>query len=228
MKQFALDVKVHPSLGFEHFVNGPNAQCVQALMDWIGGFRSPGWVNCFYLWGEKGSGKTHLLNASLQRASAMGMTAHAFDASQPNVFAPDWDLMVIDDASLLTQASQATCFNWFVNATLPSDGLQRAILVAGDLPPSDLVLREDLRTRMASGLVYGLALLDDAQRKQVLMEQASLRGLLLKADVLDFIMSRFGRDLTSLVSLLDVLDEFSLQAKRHITIPLIKDMLEQL
>ena len=73
--------------------------------------------------------------------------------------------------------------------------------------------------------VFQLRLPDDAQRKAVLQQQAQARGLLLKEEVMDYILHRFNRDLGSLIGLLDQLDQFALREQRAITIPMIKSML---
>lgn len=229
MKQVALDFTVHPLASFDHFINGPNSHLIQELKAWIKALCGESFPNCFYLWGERGSGKTHLLNACSQRAKELGLKVKHFDPQQqPEPFEPSWRLMVMDDIQDYAESAQAQCFNWFVNASLPLDGIQRGILVSATVPPTDLVIREDLRTRFASGLISSIGVLNEAQRKAVLVQQASLRGLDLRADVLDFMMSRFGRDLTNLVGWLDELDGYALQSKRPITIPLIKDMLKDI
>jgi len=43
---------------------------------------------------------------------------------------------------------------------------------------------------------------------------------------MDFMLTRFSRDLGSLMDLLDMLDGYALQTKRAITIPLIKTMMD--
>ncbi|HNE73013.1 MAG TPA: DnaA regulatory inactivator Hda, partial [Giesbergeria sp.] len=45
-------------------------------------------------------------------------------------------------------------------------------------------------------------------------------------EVMDYMLSRFSRDLGSLMQLLDRLDAYALRAQRAITIPLLKAMLE--
>jgi DnaA family protein len=139
-----------------------------------------------------------------------------------------WRLMVIDDVHLMSEQDQATAFNWFVNASAPGDHTTRMVLMSSDQNVGALAIREDLRTRMAQGLCLELKTLDEQACRTVLIEQARLRGLVLKADVLDFMMTRFSRDLSNLVGWLDQLDAFSLQTQRAITIPLIKDMLNEL
>ncbi len=229
MKQVALDFKVHPLASFDNFIEGPNSQLIQELKAWVLELKSGSFPNCFYLWGERGSGKSHLLQASAELAAQLGLVVKHFDPTVPlEPFEPSCKLMLMDDIQDYDEQAQANCFNWFVNASLPTDGIQRGILVSATLPPTDLLVREDLRTRFASGLVSAIGVLNESQRKSVLVQQASLRGLELRADVLEFMMSRFSRDLTNLVGWLDQLDAFALQSKRPITIPLIKDMLKDI
>jgi DnaA family protein len=229
MKQVALDFRVHPMANFENFIEGPNTQLVHDLKDWVSALKSTSFPTCFYLWGARGSGKSHLLQACADRASALGMAVKHFDPQEPQQpFHGGCKLMVMDDVQDYDEPAQAMCFNWFVNASLPADGVQRGILVSATLPPTDLMIREDLRTRFASGWVSAIDVLDESQRKAVLIQQAALRGLQLRDEVLEFMMSRFSRDLTNLVGWLDQLDGFALQAKRPITIPLIKDMLNEI
>jgi DnaA family protein len=45
-------------------------------------------------------------------------------------------------------------------------------------------------------------------------------------EVIDFILARYPRDLSSLLALLGGLDRYSLELKRGITIPLIKSFLD--
>jgi DnaA family protein len=143
-------------------------------------------------------------------------------------FDPHWQLMVLDDVHLLNPAQEAVVFNWFIHALLPKDGLYRAILLSGDRPATDLRLREDLRTRISGGMVYGLKVMNEEERREVLIQQANLRGLSLRVEVLDFMLARFSRDLSSLVGWLDQLDRYALQTQRPVTIPLIKDMLKDI
>ena len=100
------------------------------------------------------------------------------------------------------------------------------MLGAGTLPPADLPLRDDLRSRLGWGHVFQLQLLSEPERRAVLRQQADARGIFLSDEVMDFMLRRFSRDLASLVQLLDHLDGYALQTQRAITIPLIKSMLE--
>jgi DnaA family protein len=68
--------------------------------------------------------------------------------------------------------------------------------------------------------------LSDKERRAVLRQEADTRGIFLSDEAMDFILSRFSRDLGNLMQLLDQLDGYSLQTQRAITVPLIKSMLD--
>ena len=89
------------------------------------------------------------------------------------------------------------------------------------------MLREDLRTRLGWVHVFALEALGETGLRAVLRQQADARGVFLRDDVMDFMLSRFSRDLGSLATLLDALDRYALQTRRALTIPLVKAMLEE-
>mgnify|MGYP006185826559 CR=1 FL=1 len=129
-------------------------------------------------------------------------------------------------APAVEAAQQAAAFNWFVNAQSPAHGPARWVLAAATCPPADLRLREDLRTRLGWGHVFQLQALSETERRAVLRRAADERGVFLSDEVMDFMLRRFSRDLSSLMMLLDQLDGYALRTQRAITIPLIKSMLE--
>nr|WP_231402608.1 DnaA regulatory inactivator Hda [Caenimonas aquaedulcis] len=204
------------------FCAGPNEAAFRHLQLWAGSpTRSPVPT---YLWGASGSGKTHLLKAVAETLREQGATAGWLDPSvhEPPEFDERWAVVLMDDVHLYTAVQQHAAFNWFVNAQT----LQRGVLAAGELPPADLKLREDLRTRLGWGHVFQLQVLSEPERRAVLRQAADARGVFLGDEVMDFMLTRFSRDLGSLMQLLEQLDGYALQTKRAITIPLIKAMLE--
>ena len=100
------------------------------------------------------------------------------------------------------------------------------MLASGALAPLALALRDDLRSRLGWGHIFQLHLLSDAERRAVLRQAADARGVFLGDEVMDFMMTRFSRDLGHLMELLELLDGYSLQTQRPITIPLIRSMME--
>ena len=181
-----------------------------------------------FLWGESGSGKTHLLRAVREALRDRGARVGWVDAAtlHPPEFDEGWETVIFDDCQLFTAEQQASAFNWFVNAQTPSHGPARWVLAAADRPPADLVLREDLRSRLGWGHVFQLKALGETERRAVLRRAADERGVFLGDEVMDFMLNRFSRDLSSLMLLLDQLDAYALRTQRAITIPLIRSMLD--
>jgi DnaA family protein len=222
MKQIALDIGLAAAPSFTNFFAGPNEAALKHLQLWAGSpTRSPVPT---YLWGASGSGKTHLLKATQEALREQGATCGWLDANvaEPPAFDDNWAAVMMDDAHLYTAVQQHAAFTWFVNA----QSLQRGVLAAGALPPADLKLREDLRTRIGWGHVFQLHVPTEPERRAVLRQAADERGIFLSDEVMDFMLTRFTRDLGSLMQLLQQLDGYALQTKRAITIPLIKAMLE--
>ena len=226
MKQIALDIGLASSPSFSNFFAGPNEAAVSHLVLWAGNaLRSPVPT---YLWGQPGSGKTHLLKAVAESLREQGARVGWMDASvlEPPAFDEAWAAVVLDECHLYTAVQQHAAFNWFVNTQSTADGHARWVLAAGNLPPADLHLREDLRTRLGWGHVFELHALTEPERRSVLRREADTRGIFLSDEAMDFMLNRFSRDLSSLMQLLDKLDGYALQTQRAITIPLIKAMLD--
>lgn len=226
MKQLALDIGLAPVPTLSNFVPAGNEAALEHLRLWSGSpTRSP--VPTF-LWGAGGSGKTHLLLAVREAFREHGARVGWMDAANlnPPDYDESWEAVLLDDCHLYTAAQQAMAFNWFVHAQTPPQGSARWVLAAGALPPSDLQLREDLRTRLGWGHVFQLHALGETERRAVLRRAADERGVFLSDEVMDFMLNRFSRDLSSLMMLLDQLDAYALRTQRAITIPLIRSMLE--
>lgn len=224
MQQLVLDMGMNRGPRLDNFYPGSNAAVISHLRSWVDAGSGNRLPLCTYLWGGVGSGKTHLLRAVQTELRARGEQVGWLDAHKPESeeFDDSWTAVLMDQVHLYDAQQQQIAFNWFVNAQT----LQRAVLAAGDVPPADLLLRDDLRTRLGWGLVFALHAPDDGQRRDVLRANAQSRGVILTDEVLDFMLTRFSRDLGSLMELLNLLDSYALQTQRAITIPLIKSMMD--
>jgi DnaA family protein len=227
MKQMALDIGLSPEPTLAGFLAGRNAQAVQHVRLWAqGAARSPVPI---YLWGLPGAGKTHLLRAARQALREQGAAVGWLDAQTPpgTPFDERWGAVLMDDVHLYGAEAQHTAFNWFVHAAAQdADGRARAVLAAGALPPADLQVREDLRTRLGWGHVFELHTLPEPELRAALRQAADARGVFLSDEVMSYVLGRFTRDLGHLMALLDQLDRHALRTQRAITIPLVKSMLE--
>jgi DnaA family protein len=199
MQQLVLDIGPAPEPDFENYVAGANAEALARVRSLAAGALPEAIV---YLWGEPGSGRTHLLRAALKVNPL---------------------LVVADNVETLDDSAQQRLFA-AVNAAREGEP---PVLAAGRHPPAQLALREDLRTRLAWGLVYQLKPLTDAEKAVHLHAQAARRGVPLSDEVIGYLLRRLPRDLSSLNAVVEALDRYSLATKRAVTLPLVREALEK-
>ena len=199
MKQLLLDIASPPLPTLDNFVLGRNAEVVHALQSAFTA-QSKGLI---YLWGEKGCGKSHLIQACLNQTTAINITC-------------------VDDVQKLDDEGQIALFNKY-NQTRESSGI---LIVTGDAAPTRMGLRDDLATRLAWGLVYQLYPLTDSEKALALKNHAFERGMKLPDEVLDYCLRYLRRDLPTLMATLNALDEWSLTAKKSVTVPMLRNLLQ--
>jgi DnaA family protein len=197
--QLILDLAPAAPPTLDNFVPGANAAAVAALRR-----LAVGEERVVYLWGDPGCGKTHLLEAARRAA--------------------DTGLLVLDDVDLLDEPTQVRAFDAFNLARERGT----PVAAAGEASPAQLAVREDLRTRLASGLVFHLRALSDDDKADALRREAASRGIALDADVLGHLLRRLPRSLGTQLAVLDALDRYSLARKRAITLPLVREALDAL
>jgi DnaA family protein len=218
MKQLVLDLGAEPVCTLESFEVGRNAE-VAALMRQFAERSSR--EHFAYLWGETGAGKSHLLKALASSARARYISP--FSIETEFLYSPDVDLYLLDDCEKLSPVAQIDAFALFNEIRA-----NHAFMVsAGSVAPAVLPVREDLRTRMGWGLVYQIHGLTDDEKLATLTQMAEARGLTLSPGVLPYLLSHFQRDMVSLSSMLDSLDQYSLETKRPITLPLLREWLQE-
>ncbi|HEX4780933.1 MAG TPA: DnaA regulatory inactivator Hda [Usitatibacter sp.] len=214
MRQLLLDFTQAPAPTFANFVPGGNAELAHAVEAAVRGDPPE---RVMYLWGESGAGKTHLLKAFAQAGAprARYVPARDFmDAAGAAVFA-------VDDVEQLTDAEQVSLFNAFNERTFDF------LLVAARAAPRDVGLRRDLATRLATGLTYRVLPLTDEEKRAALAAHAKARGFAIPEEVTAYLLTHARRDMGSLIGALDSLDRYSLQTGRPITVPLLKQALQQ-
>jgi DnaA family protein len=219
MKQIPLPIGPLPEPGFDNFVPGANA----APLEHLRGLLLP--AAPVYLWGSAGSGKTHLLRGLAARCQAQGQRVGWFSAgdSLPWVLDSGWAAVVIDRCDALDPDAQHAAFALFVDAA--THGVQ--VAAAGRVPPVDLPLRDDLRTRLGWGHVFALQALADSETRAALRREGDRRGILLSDELMDHLLTHFPRDLGHLMGLFDRLDTFALAKSRRLTVPLLRQMLTE-
>jgi DnaA family protein len=221
MRQLALELAAPPAPTLDNFVAGRNAELLSVLRMLT---RDSSGERFVYLWGPAGCGKSHLLAATVRALELAGRRI-AFAVDEQTFRAIDAQTvssgLAVDDVHLLSEAGQIALFN-HCNAVREAGGV---LIAAGDAAPARLGLRADLLTRLAWGLVYQVYPLSDEEKAAALAQHARSRGLSVPEEVIDYALTRQRRDLPYLVALLDALDRYSLETKRAVTVPLLRELL---
>ncbi len=222
MSQLLLDIAPDRQPTLDNFVLGRNLELVSALRHALSGDSSE---RFFYVWGESGSGKSHLLRAAVSAARDMQQSAVYGQCSMPSDF-PETDatVMAMDDVEQLDAAAQIALFDRYNR--MRDNGAM--LLVSGTESPLHLKLRDDLRTRLCWGLVYQVHALNDGEKAQALAQHAHSLGFALPAEVTQYLLRHGRRDLPSLIAALNELDACSLRLHRQPTVPLLKEVLQQI
>jgi DnaA family protein len=215
MTQMLLGITPEWKPTLENFVPGKNTELLSALKHALHKTQAE---RCFYIWGEPGSGKSHLLQAAVAAAQALGVAAVYADDTVPQ----GADVVAMDDVAKLDDAAQITLFALY-NRQRENGGM---LLVSGLTAPAHLQLRDDLRTRLGWGLVYQVQSLSDDDKAMALQQHASARGLVLPPEVVQYLLRHGRRDLPALLSVLDALDEHCLRLKRAASVPLLKEVMQ--
>ncbi|HJU98946.1 DnaA regulatory inactivator Hda [Duganella sp. LX20W] len=217
MKQLVLDLGAEQAHSLESFEVGQNAEAAQLMTQFAARTSREHFA---YLWGECGVGKTHLLKALASTDKARYISP--FSIESEFVYSPEVDLYLLDDCEKLSPVAQIDAFALFNEIRA-----NHAFMVcSGAVAPAVLPVREDLRTRMGWGLIYQIHGLTDDEKVAALSAAAAARGLTLSPGVLPYLLSHFQRDMRSLSTMLDSLDQYSLETQRPITLPLLREWLQ--
>lgn len=214
---------------FDDFYPGCNQEIIDQLRRAAAGTGE----QLVFLWGEEGHGKSHLLQACCYEASNQGVSAFYLDLSDPALTNPelfsgleDIEIVCLDNIDLLPGREhwELAFFNFF---NQHRDRNHRLILSASCAPNSLNFALPDLKTRMSWGLSLKIQPLDDNDKIAALTHKAQQMGFEIAPQAARFLLTHYDRDLPSLWLMLDKLDWASLAAKRKLTIPFLKQVLEQ-
>ena len=186
-------------------------------------------IDFLYLWGEKSSGKSHLLMAAAEQSAQRSLylpLAELVNTASPEILqsVENLDLLCIDELeaiSGLTEWEEGIfhCFN-----RLQDSGCK--LLIASRYSPAKITIQlADLRSRLATALIYQLTTPDDKAKQQALIVQAKSRGLELPDEVAQYLLRHHSRDMQQLMALLQRLDKASMAEKRRLTIPFVRQTL---
>lgn len=225
--QLPLSVGLRDGNTFDNFLLAANPGAFAAVRSLIAGDQP-----FVYLWGEPGTGRSHLLEAAVDAAATAGrrvayVSARLLPTADITVLAglgAAFDLVCLDDADHFgTDAAWNEALFHLFNQLRASGA---SLLMSASAPPAASAFRlPDLVSRLSSGLVVALHPLDDETRLAVLTLRAARRGLELPPETGRWLLARTSRRLADLVALLAVLDQAVLVHQRRLTVPFVRQVL---
>jgi len=224
--QLPLGIQLRDNASFANYHPGGNREVIQAIQRSAAGEGE----QFIYLWGRRGIGKTHLLQAACRAAAARGAGCAYLPLRQfaeiPLVILDgleDLGLVCVDDIQCVAGHKdwEAALFHLYNRLR---DGGAHLIISADAAPGGVGIALPDLASRLAWGLVLQLAPLDDYSKRVALQLRAQARGFELPDSVARYLLRRSPRDMPALFELLDRLDQASLAAQRKLTIPFVKQV----
>ncbi len=237
--QLPFDFSVSENFSFSNFlVSDKNAE----LLELVKNFSSHNDVITF-IWGNKGVGKSHLLqalchandmtNRNLQETNEGQSLQYLYLPMQKiKLFGPEvfgslhhMDVICLDDFDSVIGDKdwELSLFEFFNRSR--EQGVK--LLVSAENAPRGLPFSlPDLASRMSWGVIYQLHELNDEEKVSALDRRAREKHMPLETEVLQYIYMRHSRDLQSLLTVLDKLDQLSLAEKRRLTIPFVKKVMD--
>jgi len=223
--QMALPLRLADHAVFASFLSVGNEALVATLVDLASSESGQG---C-WLWGPPAIGKTHLLQAVCDSAGdrSVYVPLRMLADAGPEILdgLAGRDIICIDDIDAVAAdpAWEGALFT-LCNQVLDAD---RILIVAAAMSARECpVSLPDLQSRLARLPIFQVQPLGENERVMALQLRARHRGLDLPDDTARYLLTRSRRDMASLYGLLDKLDLEALRAKRRLTIPFVKSVLE--
>lgn len=228
-QQLPVDFEFRANQTFNDFFPGTHCEIVAHLQQCIG---EQGELQVF-IWGQSGQGKTHLLQACCHQAQQQNFSSFYFDLAQANLPDPtllsgldQYDVVCFDNIECLaSNADWERAFFIFFNRQ--RDLGHKLILSACSAPHELAIQLPDLKTRLNWGLTLKIQQLTDSDKIAALIFKAKKMGFEIAPQAGRFLLMHYARDLASLWALLEKLDKASLAAKRKLTVPFLKQILDQ-
>ena len=232
-RQLHLDIRLRDDLSLDNYLVARNREAVAALQAVVSRLhrRLSGADRSVFFWGERGSGKTHLLQAACRLVEQSADVSFAYVPLAMAQEVPPalveglegTDLVCIDDIEYICgRPAWENALFTLVERLYGANGI---LLAAGRTNPASLELGlPDLATRLGWGLVYQLHALSDAETIAALRLRARNRGLHLSEKVARYVLHHYPRDARSVFDFLEQVDEASLARQRRVTIPFIRSL----
>jgi DnaA family protein len=228
MRQLALDVRLDDHAIFDTFHPGGNAKALHALRGIVHGAGA----GIIWLWGATGTGKSHLLQAAVVAANADAVPTAYLPMHELRDAAPEaldgvgaLSLIALDDVGEVAgDVAWERALFLLYETVLANAG--RLIIAAATAPAQAGFQLPDLVSRFSASTVFRLQRMTDEECLQALQLRAQWRGLVLPDETGRYLLGRVERSPESLFQWLDRLDRAALEARKPLTVPFVRGVLD--
>lgn len=228
--QLTLPIGLDDEATFANFhIIENNRQLLAELFEWN---KAASRFEFLWLWGAKGAGCSHLLQALCHQLDENGLSAVYVPLQEHVQIAVEMlsGLETLDIVCLDAVDEVAGLPDWenalFKLYNLMTAQAVRLVVTAKCAPAQLAVALPDLASRLQTALVFQVYPLNDDGKKEALQLRARSLGFALPDEVVDYLLVHYSREAGQLFAILRQLDKLSLQRKRRITIPLLKELLQ--
>ena len=227
MSQLILPLGSNPRHTFANFCATGNPGILEVLES------LPQEGGSLWLHGSEDSGKTHLLQAVCHQAKARDQSAAYLPLKQMRELGPEaldgleqcmWVCLDDIDAVLGQEDWEQRLFG-LVNQTV--DHGASLLMAARRSAASVPVKLPDLQSRLRGAVSFPLQPLDDDEQTEALRRRARSQGYELPEDAVRYMQRHVVRGLGQLCRVLDRLEQASLSQQRRITVPFVREVLDQ-
>jgi len=222
VNQLGLPFSINASYVLDDFSGEKNQELVANILNLIKGKAT---ANIF-VYGDKGFGKSHLLQGVIIEGLKQDQKSVYLDLNDdisPDIFEliSDFQIIALDNVDQCNQDNEKYIFD-LINKLHSTNQM---IVFSSRVKPEGLSVFVDLKTRLSLASIYSLNRLDDDEIQHVIKRKMNNKSLKVDQRVIDYLIKNQTRDLKKIVEIIDKLDTFSLEKKRSITVPLIRQML---
>lgn len=226
--QLPLEIQLQNDFTLENYCADKNQHLLNVLKQFINNELD---TKLLYIWGVKGSGKSHLLQAcchALKNNLGIYLPLLSIQDLGPVIFEnmASYALICIDDIESIGGKPdlEESCFHLYNQVLANADS---KLIISACCSPNNLpILLPDLKSRLTSGLIFQVEELSDEHKMLILQQYCEKKGFYLSLHIAQFLLTHCSRNLHHLLEKIEILDKASLAAKKRITLAFVKKTLK--
>ena len=200
----------------DFYVSKSNEHVFKFLNKW------PKWEKNFLnIYGEKFSGKTHLINIFLKKFNGFKIDANSLNNDILNEIKIYQNIIIENVTSDVDEKLFYTLFNMI-------DQENKYLITTSIKPIAHInFILNDLNSRSKDFLLQGIKKPDDDLIFALLIKNLSDRQILLEKKLIDYVIKRIDRSYGKIFNFIYKIDEISLKKKKSIDLKILKEALEE-